>query len=133
MPARSPSVADRQGTVLVAEDSATVRSLVSDILQRAGFDVFVCKDGEEALQRAAACEDELDLLLSDVVMPDMKGRELYHRLVAEAPDLEVIYMSGYSPDPIAEDGTTGGKTRYLQKPFIPDELLAAVVKALGPA
>ncbi len=116
-------------TVLVAEDEVAVRMLVTSILRRQGYRVIEAKCGTDALEQWATHRAEVDLLLSDVVMPGkVDGHELAARLAADKPALRVLLMSGYDPSQLASAGET--LKPQLRKPFTADELLAAVAQAL---
>lgn len=119
------------GTVLVAEDEDAVRSLVRLVLSRAGYTVLTAADGEEAIDVAAAHEGEIDLLLTDVVMPRMGGTELASRLRGSRPDLPVIFMSGYAGEALTRDGTLPSGSAFIQKPFKPSVLSTTVRDTLA--
>ncbi len=108
----------RVRTVLVVEDDDHVRRLVTTTLERAGFTVLEAADGAAAL--AVAETHTIDLLLTDVVMPGIDGRELANRLVADHPGLDVVLMSGYAIDP-ADPALSAFP--LIEKPFLPRELL----------
>jgi CheY-like chemotaxis protein len=129
----NPAVAVEDGarTLLVVEDEGAVRELVRTALTRAGYRVLAARDGEEALTRAAAHAGRIDLLLTDVVMPGMNGRELALRFRQARPDARVLFMSGFASDVIAADGGLSGDSELLMKPFTPDELLSRVRAALS--
>jgi len=116
-------------TVLVVEDEAAVRALVRTILRSRGFRVLVAGDGREALELIAAHEGTIDLLLTDVVMPEMSGRDLAEKVLALHPRIQVLYMSGYTTDIISEGGLLERGVNFLQKPFGPD-LLGQTVRQL---
>jgi PAS domain S-box-containing protein len=116
-------------TVLLVEDQEGIRDLVREFLHKKGYTVLHAADGSEAIQIAAEYKDPIDLLLTDVVMPNVGGRELANRLMQPRPEIKVLFMSGY-PDhatwscELVDDGTT-----VLQKPFSL-ESLAHKVRAL---
>jgi PAS domain S-box-containing protein len=116
----------RAGTVLVVEDEPLVRDYVTRTLTKAGYSVLTAPDGPAALELSSSHRGRLDLLLTDVVMPQFDGRELARRLREDRPDLPVVFMSGYSDDP---DGS-GPQDTLLQKPFASGELLDAIGNAL---
>jgi len=87
-------------------------------------------DGIEALVRAAAHQGDIDLLLTDVVMPGLNGRQLARRFRAARPSVRVLFMSGYAADLIGTGGESPGDADLLVKPFTPDELVARVCAAL---
>ena len=117
-------------TILLVEDEEAVRNIARRVLVAAGYGVEVAANGVEALQRCAESRTKIKLLLTDVVMPGMNGRELSDRLVQLCPHLQVLYMSGYSHDVIAERGALGEGMTLLEKPFTADALLRAVRDAL---
>ncbi len=127
--AAAPTLARGEETVLVVEDEAAVRSLVRTILRSRGYRVLVAGNGREALERIAAHDGTIDLLLTDVVMPEMSGRELTGLVAARHPRIRVLYMSGYTTDVISEGGLLEPGVNFLQKPFGP-ELLGQTVRQL---
>jgi len=124
--------ADLEGseTVLVVEDDETVRKLVERMLQEHGYGVLGARRGEEALQLCVQHEGGIDLLLTDMVMPGMNGRELSERLTTLRPELKVLYMSGYADRAINRRDLITPETPFLQKPFSPEELLRQVRQIL---
>jgi two-component system, cell cycle sensor histidine kinase and response regulator CckA len=109
------------GTVLVVEDSASVRELARRLLERHGYTVLVAANAEQATQIFERNES-IDLLLTDVVMPGGSGPELTARLIARRPGLKVLYMSGYTDDAIAQHGVLNPGIAFLHKPFTADLL-----------
>ncbi|WP_328758788.1 PAS domain-containing sensor histidine kinase [Geomonas diazotrophica] len=120
------------GTVLLVEDEETVRNMTRLLLERHGYRVLTACNGQEALELFRQNLGSVQLMLSDVVMPRMNGRELCERVRQLAPGLPVIFMSGYPADVMSEKGIGGGGA-YLQKPVKPEELLGALRQALIPA
>jgi signal transduction histidine kinase/ActR/RegA family two-component response regulator len=122
--------ARRSETVLIVEDEAAVRELASEFMKSAGYTVLAAQDGEEALALVARSEEQIQILLTDVVMPNMRGPELAKRLKALHPDLKVVYMSGY-----LEFNVGGGEfldeAFFLQKPFSRHTLVRKVAEALS--
>ncbi|HEX4679511.1 MAG TPA: response regulator [Gaiellaceae bacterium] len=110
--------------VLVVEDRQVVRELTRDVLESAGFDVIAVAGGREALEEVAASRP-FDLLLTDVVMPEMSGPELAVKLRAKRPDLPVLYMSGYTDDVLSAHELAQDATAFLRKPFGNAELVTA--------
>jgi len=94
-----------------------VRSLVADFLKGAGHTVLEATEGEEAIRLAAAHNNQIELLISDVVMPKMSGRELWNNLRKRMPTLKVLFISGYTDDSIVRHGVIDGDVAFLQKPF----------------
>jgi DNA-binding NtrC family response regulator len=113
-------------TVLLVEDEEGVRKLVSGILIRQGYRVLESTSGEEALELVHDYRGKIDLLLSDVVLVGMSGRELSERMRIQMPTLKVIYMSGYTDDAIVRHGVLTESAEFLQKPFSSDHLLHKV-------
>lgn len=128
--AASPSViAVGSERVLLVEDEALVRSVVERTLQRASYRVSVAPTAEEALVLADR-EAPFDLLITDVMMPGISGWELSKRLTERWPGLRVLYISGYTDDVINGGGVLAHGLPFLQKPFLPADLLVAVRKLL---
>jgi CheY-like chemotaxis protein len=113
-------------TVLLVEDEAGVRSLARRALQRFGYRVLEAGNGAEALMVARRCEDPIDLLLTDVVMPEMGGRELAHVLKRERPTTRVLYTSGYPDTAGLQEEVQEAMVAYLPKPYTPEELAQKV-------
>ena len=113
-------------TILVVEDEPSVRTLVRDELRKLGYRVMEAKNGIEACLLATQQAGSLQLLLTDVVMPGMGGRELAQHLSAIKPDLRTLFMSGYMDDVGIMAGQEEGTTSFLQKPFTPEVLAYAV-------
>jgi DNA-binding NtrC family response regulator len=107
-----------------------MRRLVQRALQRAGYRVATARDGEEALEILESCEIPIDLVLTDVVMPRMNGRELAARLSVARPDLEVLFMSGYAGHPVSDSLLLEPASSLLQKPFTLDQLCRTVRECL---
>jgi PAS domain S-box-containing protein len=121
------------GTILVVEDQQDVRKLAVNILQQSGYHLLEAANGDEALGMCEAYSGPIDLLVTDVVMPGMTGRELAGLLVQSRPRVKVIYMSGYSSDVIGKQGVIAPDVDYLPKPFTPAELSSKVREVLGGA
>jgi CheY-like chemotaxis protein len=118
------------GRILLAEDENAVRRLTSRILERAGYEVLQASDGREALELARGLERPVDLLLSDVVMPEIRGPELAEILGSEGRVQRVVLFSGY-PEGLRDAGLRGlKKWELISKPFSSTELLAAVGRAM---
>jgi two-component system cell cycle sensor histidine kinase/response regulator CckA len=120
-------------TVLVAEDEPGVRGPVRRILVAHGFHVLEANDGEEALVVADRHDGTIDLLLTDVVMPNMGGAELARRLRTRRPDLKILFMTGYSAEAVASHGVLAPDSSLLQKPFTAEELVRRVREILPDA
>jgi len=113
-------------TILLVEDSEQVRDIVCSILERHGYRVLTAANGIEALGSLGLPKESVDLLLTDVVMPDMNGKELYALLVQEFPTLKVIYMSGYTDNVIVHHGVLDKGVQFIQKPFTTHSLISKV-------
>jgi two-component system cell cycle sensor histidine kinase/response regulator CckA len=116
-------------TILVVEDESAVRALVRTVLRSRGYRVLVAGSGREALETIARHDGTIDLLFTDVVMPEMSGRELARQVTARYPNIRVLFMSGYATDVIAEGGLLDAGVHFLQKPFGP-ELLSQTVRSI---
>ena len=119
------------GTVLVVEDDEAVRRTTAAMLDALGFGVLVASGWREALALAARQDTSVELLLTDVVMPELSGKELCERLRAVRPRLRVLYMSGYTADVIAHHDILEDGVHFIQKPFTMDDLARAIRTALG--
>jgi len=117
-------------TVLLTEDDPLVRLLVRTVLVRAGYAVLEAAGGKEALVLAEDHTGPIHLLLTDVVMPEMSGRELMHRLAERRPDVKVLYVTGYSDEAVAQHGVLDPGTAFLPKPFTPEVLTRKVREVL---
>jgi two-component system cell cycle sensor histidine kinase/response regulator CckA len=126
-----PEVASPDGTetVLLAEDDEKVREVISDALRSFGYTVLEARDGPEALELARRHET-VDLLVTDVVMPGMSGRELGERLTAERPGIRILFTSGYPADAVLRRGIAHAEVAYIEKPYVPDDLARKVREVL---
>ncbi len=123
----SPSGAMRGSeTVLVAEDEDGVRELLRKALTGFGYTVLTARHGRDALQLADQRTWNIDLLVTDVVMPEMSGRELAQTLRDRRPDLKVLFISGYTDDEVHQRGITGRDAAFVRKPFTAEELVRRV-------
>jgi CheY-like chemotaxis protein len=117
-------------TVLLTEDDPLVRLLARTVLERAGYAVLTAAGGKEALILADDHRGPIHLLLTDVVMPEMSGRELMHHLAERRPEVKVLYVTGYSEDAVALHGMLDPGTAFLPKPFTPEVLTRKVREVL---
>ncbi len=117
-------------TIVVVEDNELVRDLASSILTRNGYDVIVLPGAEECLQLLEERKPPIDLLLTDVVMPKINGKELYQRLNARYPGLKVLFMSGYAGNVISYHGVLDEGFNFIQKPFSVEALAGKVREVL---
>jgi PAS domain S-box-containing protein len=121
-PSGEPAVRAGTETILLVEDELGVRQLVCEMLQRLGYQILQASGGAEALRLFEQHQGSIDLLITDVIMPQMSGRELAQRLKVLQPSLKVLYISGYTDDMLAHHGVLESNVFLLQKPFAPDEL-----------
>jgi PAS domain S-box-containing protein len=129
-----PAIRGGTETILVVEDEAPVRELVCNLLAGRGYQILQAESGAKALQVWRENKDRIDLLLTDLVMPNqMNGRELAEKLRAERPNLKVIFTSGYSSDVVGKDFILHPGMNYLQKPYHPHKLALAVRDCLDAA
>jgi PAS domain S-box-containing protein len=118
------------GTVLLVEDEDAVRAFAARVLARCGYRVVEARNGREALNAALRPEEPIDLVLTDVVMPEMSGTELARRVRVVRPDVPVAYMTGYADEDVVRHGALPAGTLLLQKPFTGEALAGLVQEAL---
>jgi PAS domain S-box-containing protein len=123
-------VAGGSETILVAEDSESIRSLLDVVLRRAGYRTIIAEDGEEALRLFTENSADIHLLLLDVIMPKGDGKAVYDEARKLRWDIKAVFMSGYSEDIILDKGFLKEGLNFMQKPVSPRELLVKVRKAL---
>jgi DNA-binding NtrC family response regulator len=126
----APAAHSGTETILLVEDEPAVRELTRMVLAGRGYSVIEALNPQDAERLAANHGAEIHLLLTDVVMPGISGRELAKRLTGRHPNLRVLYMSGYTYNVIAEDGTLEEGLSFLQKPFTPQVLAQKVRETL---
>ncbi|MDP2278757.1 MAG: response regulator, partial [Nitrospirota bacterium] len=131
-PAETVGIPPARGTetILLAEDEESVRRLIRDVLKESGYKVIEAVDGEEAVSKFMENKDAIDLLLLDVVMPKMSGREAYEIIKKVKPDIKLLMTSGYSADFISKKGMLEEGLNFLAKPMSPTNLLKKVREAL---
>jgi CheY-like chemotaxis protein len=117
-------------TILLVEDAEFVRAIVAEILEPHGYTILAESNGADALAIAQKREGAIDLLLTDVVMPGMNGRELAESLTRQYPDVKVLFSSGYPADTLVRNGIAEGTTRFIEKPYLPVALARAVREIL---
>jgi two-component system cell cycle sensor histidine kinase/response regulator CckA len=130
---RTPVPAGLHGneTILVVEDQSDLRALAIAALSRYGYSVHGAGSGNDALAFCRDFQNPIHLVLTDVVMPDMNGRELAGRMAALRPDTHILYMSGYTANVIVHHGVVDDGVAFLQKPFTPESLAAKVREVLS--
>lgn len=123
----------RPAGVLVVDDDERVRHLCARSLRTQGYYVLEASDGHEAIDLVTRRASEIDVLVTDIVMPGLDGIELVTRLRAIHPELAVVLMSGYAPPELLSRGTVASTFPLLRKPFVIDQLNRKVREALGGA
>ena len=117
-------------TILLVEDEEIVRSLVCEILTSNGYHILEAAGGKAALAVCDTHPEPIHMLLTDVVMPKMSGRELRDQVIKLHPDIKVLFMSGYTDDAIAHRGVFDSHNEFIEKPFTPDSLARKVREVL---
>lgn len=104
-------------TILLVEDDESVRDITAEILREIGYTILIAQTPQNALEMCGRCREPIDLLLSDVIMPEMNGRELSQRVTELRPEIKVLFMSGYTADIINQKGILAEGLHFIQKPF----------------
>ena len=117
-------------TILLVDDEETVRRFSSRVLEKHGFDVVAASSGQEALEAAHGRDHQIDLLMTDVMMPGMNGCQLAELLLARRPSLRVLFISGYAEDVLATNVGLMPGAAFLGKPFKPKTLVTKVREVL---
>jgi PAS domain S-box-containing protein len=130
-PPVAPTALGGTETVLLVEDEESVRQLVRETLAAKGYRVIEAQNGESGVAAAARHNGKIDLVITDVVMPGMGGRELVKQLAQTRPETKVLYLSGYTEDAIVSEGTIESGAAFLQKPFTLQNLSRKVREVLG--
>jgi two-component system cell cycle sensor histidine kinase/response regulator CckA len=132
---RAPSVTTHRGaeTILIVEDDPTVRSIVSRMLEARGYEIEGVASGEEAIDRFHARTHPIQLVLSDLIMAGLDGKQTIDRIREIAPETKALYMSGYSRDVTIRSGALAPGTGFIQKPFSGDELSNSIRELLDRA
>ncbi len=133
MNAAAKKHASRDKTILLAEDAEIVREMVEEILKNDGYEVFSYPDGQEAFSFFKENASRLDLVVTDIVMPRMNGKELAQQCRRERPDVGVLYMSGYLDSQLNTEEDLAGNTDFIAKPFRPAELLQKIEELIDMA
>ncbi len=120
-------------TILLIEDDAAVRALISEVLRRRGYRLLVADGGPPALEIAASHGGPIDMLITDIVMPGMSGLAVADRIRETRGDIAVLFVSGYTDDALAPSGFLADGASFLRKPFTPDALARKVRAVLQPA
>jgi CheY-like chemotaxis protein len=117
-------------TIVVAEDESTLLELIVGILEPLGYEVLPAENGAKAIKLSKAYGGAIDLLLTDVIMPDVNGRQLADIFSKERPETKVVYMSGYTDDVIAPHGILEADVTLIKKPFTPQKLTSMLREVL---
>ncbi len=120
-------------TILLVEDEEMVRGLMCEVLELEGYNVLSCSDPKEGIEVSQRHPGEIDLLLTDVVMPGMNGCDMANRILELIPELRVVFMSGYAEHALTCDGVVDPHFEYLQKPFTLQTLTRKLARVLGSA
>jgi two-component system, cell cycle sensor histidine kinase and response regulator CckA len=118
-------------TILLVEDEESVRQLVLDTLESKGYKMMDAANGESGIQAAAGHEGKIDLVITDVVMPGMGGREMAEQILKARPETKILYLSGYAEDAVLSEGGSDNGAAFLQKPFTLQNLSRKVRDVLG--
>jgi two-component system cell cycle sensor histidine kinase/response regulator CckA len=121
---------DGHETILVVEDNNLLRPIIAEMLEPHGYTILLAADGVEALTVAAQHPGTIDLLLTDVVMPRLNGRELAERLLAKNPETRVLFSSGYPADTVVRAGIAEARVSFIQKPYVAGDLLSKIRSTL---
>jgi two-component system cell cycle sensor histidine kinase/response regulator CckA len=113
-------------TVLAVDDDPSIRDLLAEVLRPLGYKVLFASNGEEALALAASHQENIDLLLTDVMLPGIKGQELAKQLLHSCPGVNVLFMSGYLCPSMAHSESDQRFEAFIQKPFAPNALLRKI-------
>ncbi len=119
------------GTILVADDDDAVREMFLKVLGSFGYTVITAGDGQDAVQKFSSNKDKVDLVILDIVMPVMNGREASEKIKTINPDAKIIFMSGYAPDLIKARGAFDPDSEFIEKPFSPRDLVKKIQEKLG--
>jgi len=131
MEARPREGDGRGGTILLVEDSDVVRDVIANLLESGGLTVLQASGGEEALALSRRGDAPIDLLLTDIVMPEMSGVELADRLERERPDVRILFMTGYAEEAVMNEGILGRHREFIGKPFTREQITTRVRKILS--
>ena len=118
-------------TILLVEDEEMVRTLMREVLEREGYQVLSCSHAQDGIKVSKQHGGQIDLLLTDVVMPGMNGRDMASQILETLPELRVVFMSGYTEHVLIREGEADPHFEYLQKPFTLRTLLRKLERVLG--
>jgi len=118
-------------TILIVEDDPSLRVLAQEVLSSAGYHILTAEDGDAALRASEQHKGPVHLLLTDVVMPGMGGKEIASRLTVPRPEMKVLFMSGYTGNALAQQGTLDETVGFIQKPWTPEGLCEKIRAVLS--
>lgn len=133
MNAAAKKNASRDKSILLAEDAEIVREMVQEILKNDGYEVFAYPDGQKAFAFFKENPEKFDLVVTDIVMPQMNGKELAQQCRGERPEVGILYMSGYLDSQLNTEEDLAGNTDFIAKPFRPAELLQKIEELIEQA
>jgi CheY-like chemotaxis protein len=119
------------GGILLVDDEKILRDIGRDLLEDLGYSVFLAENGEHALEVFSEHYSDISLVILDVMMPKMGGKEAFIRLREQSPDLKILFCSGFSHESTSEELVQLGASGFIQKPYNRSELSRAVAKAIG--
>ncbi|MCB0167613.1 MAG: response regulator, partial [Anaerolineae bacterium] len=117
-------------TILVVEDEETILDLIEVVLKQSGYDLITARDGQDAINKVQGLEGPIHLLLTDVVMPNLSGKDLSVEIRKRHPETKICFMSGYTDNAIVHHDILDENTNFIQKPFLPSFLLKKVREIL---
>jgi CheY-like chemotaxis protein len=123
-------VQDGRGIILLVEDEPSILEMTTLMLEQFGYTVFPVATPGEALKQADLCHGKIDLLMTDVIMPEMNGNELAQKLQIQYPNMKQLFMSGYTADVISHQGVLDSSVHFIQKPFTVQDLCVQVREVL---
>ncbi|MHA1520314.1 MAG: response regulator [Promethearchaeota archaeon] len=128
-----PYEGNKHGKILIVEDDPSVKKIINQAISKAGYHMLNASDGMEALQIASQHGHDIDLLISDMIMPKMNGKDLAKHILRDFPNIDVLFISGYANKFLSETELLDEKSNFLQKPFTMEELLIKVHSILNPS
>jgi CheY-like chemotaxis protein len=117
-------------TILLVEDESSIMKMTTSMLKRLGYQVIAAETPDEAIRMAQECKGKIDLLMTDVIMPNMNGSDLASTIMAIKPDIKLLFMSGYTANVIAMHGVLDEGVHFIQKPFLRKDLITKIREAL---
>jgi CheY-like chemotaxis protein len=133
VPSTRDSVTEGSETVLLAEDQHSIRKVIRELLESKGYNVIEARDRQDALDIAERYPGQIDVLVTDIVMPQLRGTELARLISKSHPAAVVIFISGYSEEALVETGLLGQNETLIQKPFDPETLAMKIRELLDRA